>query len=388
MNILFTAYHPLGYGGAEIIMLHLARELIKKGHNVIIASTEPYPELQTLLFKKVKKQPYFLQEHYLKNFFIKILKQEKIDLIHSHDRITAVPAINAARKTGIKSVTHYRDYWFSCPKSTCLTKDLKICNGCETKCLFGCSLNVKRIPLDWYKMFHLKRIHSVLEQADAKIANSTSVKEKLEKNGIKTNIHIAHPFRSNFNIKLTKKEEQVLKTKYNLKKKIITYAGNLEPNKGIQLLIPVVKELQEEFDFLIIGDGSLNNYLRKQMPATFTGKLTHAETLNLFSISDAILLPSLWEEPFSGIILEAAALGKPLIATTRGGILDLPSDRYLGINNPFDKEEWKQQLLKLKQPKALLQLKKNMKKTLQEHQPEKIILHIEEIYTSLKNKSP
>src|SRR3989344_4065890 len=157
-------------------------------------------------------------------------------------------------------------------------------------------------------MFHLKQIHSVLEQADAKIANSTTVKEKLEKNGIKTNIHVAHPFRSNFTIKLSKKEEQTLKQKYNLKKKIITYAGNLEPNKGIQLLIPVVKELKEEFDFLIIGDGSLKNYLQQHMPATFTGKLSHKETLNLFSISNAILLPSLWEEPFSGIILEAAAL--------------------------------------------------------------------------------
>jgi len=369
-------------------MLHLARELIKKGHNVTIVSTEPYPELQTLLFKKVKKHPYFLQEHYLKNFFIKIIKQEKIDIIHSHDRITAVPAIKAAKKMGIKSVTHYRDYWFACPKSTCLTKRLEVCNGCETKCILGCSLTVKRIPLDWYKMFHLKQIHSVLEQADAKIANSTIVKEKLEKNGIKTNIHIAHPFRSNFKITLTKKEEQILKTTYNLQKKIITYAGNLEPNKGIHLLIPVVKEFQEEFDFLIIGDGSLKNYLQQHMPATFTGKLTHAETLNLFSISDAILLPSLWEEPFSGIILESAALGKPLIATTRGGILDLPSDRYLGISNPFDKEEWKQQIIKLKQPKELLQLTKNMKKTLQEHQPEKITKHIEEIYTSLKNTSP
>ena len=46
MNILFTIYHPLGGGGAEVSTKLLAHSLKKRGHKVILASTGKYEAVE------------------------------------------------------------------------------------------------------------------------------------------------------------------------------------------------------------------------------------------------------------------------------------------------------------------------------------------------------
>jgi len=61
MKILITVYRSLGYGGAEVSTRFLSREFEKLGHKVIVASTQPYKDLDTILFKEIHKF-YTIQE--------------------------------------------------------------------------------------------------------------------------------------------------------------------------------------------------------------------------------------------------------------------------------------------------------------------------------------
>ncbi len=383
MNILFTAYFPLGYGGAEISMVELARALKKRGHTIIIASTGNYPEFQSYLFKRVKNLPYIFQEWYIKNFLSELIKKENIDVVHAHDRLTAVPAILAAKKENRRVVVHFRDYWFACPKSTCFRRDGVSCRGCEAVCLVKCSESVWRIPLEGYKILHLKKIRGVLNGADVKIANSIAVKQSLLGQGIKDPIEIIHPLRGEVKGSVNEKE---VKKKYQLKRRVIVFSGSLEKTKGMQVIAPIIPELMKEYgdlSFVVIGDGSLRKEIERlsEGKAMCLGKLSHDETLKVMSVADIIVLPSLWEEPFSGVILEAGLLGKPLIASKVGGIKDLDERSYLGIKNPKNQKEWREKIGKLiKEPMVGKAVVKRAKQIVEQHVPEKIAERVEKTY--------
>src|SRR3989344_7298729 len=193
MKILFTVYAPLGYGGAEVSMKLLAEGLKKRGHDVIIASTGSYPGFKTYKLRRFRRAPlFYVHNLYLSSFLSKIIKKENIDIIHAHDRSTIPGAIIAAKKCGIKSVIHFRDYWFVCPKSSCLMPNYKECYHCNLINLLKCS-SILRLPWNLYKYIYLKSIRNLLKQSDVKVAISSVISERLNSCGIKDSVIIPIP---------------------------------------------------------------------------------------------------------------------------------------------------------------------------------------------------
>src|SRR3989344_4828714 len=126
MNILITIYHSLGFGGAEVSTTFLSKELEKLGHKVIIASTQNYEGLTTKTFKEFNKIPFYsYHEYYLNRFLRKIIREENIDVVYPQDRLTTIPAIIAAKKEKRPIVVHFRDFWYACPRSSCIGPDNK-----------------------------------------------------------------------------------------------------------------------------------------------------------------------------------------------------------------------------------------------------------------------
>ena len=82
MKILMTIYRYLGHGGAEVSTKLLAEQLIKRGHEVIIASAHPYEGIETYVFRRFRKWPaVFLQQMYLAKFVSNILKEKEINIV-------------------------------------------------------------------------------------------------------------------------------------------------------------------------------------------------------------------------------------------------------------------------------------------------------------------
>jgi phosphatidyl-myo-inositol alpha-mannosyltransferase len=104
-------------------------------------------------------------------------------------------------------------------------------------------------------------------------------------------------------------------------------AARLENQKGIEYLIRAAAELRqtvEHFKLIIVGEGSLQGQLEalaKELAVAelidFAGSKTSEELRNLYALSDAAVIPSLWESgPLTA--LEAWAMGLPLIITKVG----------------------------------------------------------------------
>ena len=345
MKILFTTYSGLGIGGAEVSMGLLVKGLRKKGHKVIISSSGDYEG--GIKFKKFRKIPFYsFHNKYLVKVFSKIVKENKIEIIHAQDRLTSIAAIRTAKKFRIPVVLHFRDYWFACPRSSCLAPDFSEYEVCN----YGIILKkypVKRWLWDIYKWRYIKSRRGEIDEADLKFANSSVVKRRLERCGIRKNVKVLPILRDFQDITGDGKR---IKNKYGLKKIVITFIGSLHYHKGIMNMLTIMPSILSERDnvsFLIVGDGFLYEEInnRAYKDVILTGRLKGDEIPDVYEASDIVLLPSVWQEPLSGVLLEAAAHKKVIISSNTGGSKDILDQKFM--INPFDLNNWKERILEL-----------------------------------------
>jgi len=374
MNILFTIYHGPDSGGSEVSSYLLAKAL-KKRHNVIFASTMKYPGFKTYIFKEYGRIPDFTeQNNYIKNFIREVIKKEKIDIVHSHDRLTIPGAILADKD---KAVSHYRDYWFECPNSSCLFRKKEIFNPSY----FDIVKNVKmhRVFWDLYKLRYLRKNRRLLNQASKKIAISNFVKERLEANGILDSKVVPNPIDlSSFNIKVKRR----------FKGTILTYVGDFSYVKGIKNILEIMKEIvNDDVRFVMVGKGNLFGYAQEfiirnnlQGKIILLGKLPYSEVVKVYKESDIIVFPSVWQEPFGRISIEAMAASKPVIGSNVGGIRDTIIDGETGflVNS---KEDWIEKInLLVKDKKLRNKLGKQGRKEVEKYSSDKVAKQVEKIY--------
>ncbi len=120
----------------------------------------------------------------------------------------------------------------------------------------------------------------------------------------------------------------------------ILFVGTLEKVKGIEYLIDAFGKIKNEFpqfQLVIIGEGSeLKNLkwqianLKLENKVEFKGKLPLKETKNIMKNCYCLVLPSL-SEGLGRVLMEAMALGKPIIGSRVGGIPDLIKDNQNGF---------------------------------------------------------
>ncbi len=120
----------------------------------------------------------------------------------------------------------------------------------------------------------------------------------------------------------------------------ILFVGGLEEVKGVEYLIKAFTKIRvefPEFKLVIIGDGSERKNLEFRVrelkiedKVDFKGRLSLKETKNIMKNCYCFVLPSL-SEGLGRVLMEAMALGKPVIGSNVGGIPDLIKDNQNGF---------------------------------------------------------
>ena len=122
---------------------------------------------------------------------------------------------------------------------------------------------------------------------------------------------------------------------------LLVCAARLEREKDIASLVSAVKIVQKSVPLvrcLIAGEGAQRSALDAQIGAlgledsvTLLGFRTDAPAL--MAAADVFVLPSL-AEPFGLVLLEAMALGRPVVATRAGGPVEIVVDGETGFLVP------------------------------------------------------
>ncbi len=124
------------------------------------------------------------------------------------------------------------------------------------------------------------------------------------------------------------------------------FLGRLSREKGVDLLLRAWAKVKNGNRRLVIaGTGPEESSLKKMASdlnlanVVFTGFLNKEQQVSLWSNSSALVVPSIWDEPFGLVVLEAWAKERPVVAYAKGA---LPELIHHGVNgllaDPFSVE--------------------------------------------------
>ena len=127
-----------------------------------------------------------------------------------------------------------------------------------------------------------------------------------------------------------------LRNELGLAGNVVVFAGRLGPQKALGVLLRALVQLPD-VALAVAGDGperaSLESTARELAldgRVSFLGAVSREQVLRLFRAADASVLPSAWEN-FPHTVVEALAVGCPVIATAVGGVPEVVRDGENGL---------------------------------------------------------
>lgn len=117
----------------------------------------------------------------------------------------------------------------------------------------------------------------------------------------------------------------------------LLFCGQVIQPKGLHILISALRLIDPNWSLQVVGDGSdlprlkqLSKELGVEERIEFSGWLPHDATRFAYLSSDVVIVPSIWDEPFGLVGVEAMACGKPVVGFNVGGIREWLCDGMTG----------------------------------------------------------
>lgn len=349
MRILQVISYGYLAGGAEKSVLLLKEELRRRGHKVMVVSSDhnknaseqrfsdrEFSEIDspgTPLAAKITKHLWYTPSY-------QAIKAAVTDfqpnVVHFHVMGQLSPSVLFAlgKVPGVLTVHGPEEYVTSIlewglPKHLFKTEQVAVSN-------------LTALGRAYYMYFrHLQRpiyVRGFQRHVSAMIAPSKYMAGVLEKEAYGV------PIRQIYN-GITLPEHRPLLNKHRL-----LYVGRLEHVKGVDVLLramPEVVKRSPKVQLSIVGDGAsraeLESFVsrhRLQKNVVFHGWLDPSEVNDQYRQATAVVIPSIWPENLPTVCIEALATGRPVIGTNSGGIPELIQDHTTGrIVTPGNADE-------------------------------------------------
>lgn len=407
MKVLLINKFLYPKGGAEISTLNTGKLLTAKGHKVLFWGMKhfknpDYPHKELFVshvdfnrsmgnFRKLKTSINFIYSFEAKNKVEKLIEREKPDIVHLNNFAHHIsPSIlDVFENHEVPTVMSLRDYKLVCPSYSMLS-DGKPCERCKNGKYYWCFLNkctkesYSKSLLNVIEMYLHHKILHIYDLVGVFISPSMFLKEKLKKMGFQKQIVYIPNFI----------DEKDYLPGYNSNGKTICYFGRLSREKGLFTLVDGMKGLGARLK--IIGDGPLRKDLEERVKneninnITFLGYKSGDELKEEVRNSIVVILPSECYENNPRTVLEAFALGKPVIGSRIGGIPELVRDGETGLTfeaGNIEDLRGKIECL-INSPSRITEMGKNARRFVEENfNPEKHYQKLMKIYrTALKKR--
>lgn len=116
----------------------------------------------------------------------------------------------------------------------------------------------------------------------------------------------------------------------------VVFAGRLSREKGTHIAIDLAA--RAGIPISVVGPVYDEEYVRQEIlpraasdDVTMCGHLSRIALWELMSTAQAVVLPSVWDEPFGLVAAEAAAAGTPVVSTRRGGLAEIVEEGVTGF---------------------------------------------------------
>ena len=262
-----------------------------------------------------------------------LLDRTKPDIVHLNNFAHQIgPSIlDVIKEHRIPIVMTMRDYKMVCPTYSMLSNG-QICQRCRGGKFYQCGINrctkgsLFKSLVNVAEMYLHHSVLHIYNKIDLYISPSRFLKDKVEEMGLYGEV-LYLPNCVDMN---------GFEPMYDWQEQSIVYVGRISHEKGIQTLIDAVKGFKD-IRLKIIGDGPIKGELEEKIRneqitnveflGYRTGQALHDEIRNsMFPV-----IPSEWYENNPRTVIEAFALGKPVVGARIGGIPELVKDWETGL---------------------------------------------------------
>jgi glycosyltransferase involved in cell wall biosynthesis len=364
-------------GGAEQVMFETAEILLEKGHEIGFFSMK-HPYNKTTEYENyfvgnvdfnrrddihsIKTAMRVLYSFKARQNIEQLIQTFRPDIAHLHNIYHQISPsiIHSLKKANVPIVMTLHDYKVVCASYSMIANG-KICEACRYgkyyNCLYRNCVKASRMKslLNTVEMYlHHKMLH-IYDLVDVFISPSQFLIEKLNYMGFKGRIEHIPNFIDHVRFV----------PDYGIKEKSISYIGRLSHEKGLNLLIDAMSNI--DLTLKIIGEGPLKNELQAKVKyagannIVFMGFKSGTELREEICKSLFTVMPSICYENYPLSVIESFALGKPVVGARIGGIPELVKDNITGYTfKPFDAIDLREKIMKLaSDPESILQMGKN-----------------------------
>jgi glycosyltransferase involved in cell wall biosynthesis/ubiquinone/menaquinone biosynthesis C-methylase UbiE len=329
---LSPGVYPFDHAGVEVYTHQLSQELLRQGHDVLIAAAVadhsdvgsrcelplfplPLPkksrfgnDIDSRTFRRIWAQV----ERAIASF-----RPEMIHVQHLHR--VGWQALAQLNSLGIPFVVSLPDYWYLC-------RGIKwMCEGSTLRCVSDC-LNTPPINSISYARECLrtrsrrrKCVASFNRIGAPLLPLSRRTAEIYADAGVRRDKMLVHPWGVDCQ---RRREIGVQSTPPRIR---FGYLGTLVREKGVHVLIKAINQLKSPASLEIYGTGDLG-YIRElqrlaiNQNVRFRGRYDVSDLPDIMARLDAVVVPSLWEEAYGLVAQEALAARKIVIASSVGGL--------------------------------------------------------------------
>jgi glycosyltransferase involved in cell wall biosynthesis len=312
-------------GGVGLLLLYLARYLDKERFDTSVAFGKGYPLDDQFISESIAVYPVHLSRRWslfstlplLRGLIrlFRIIKKNRFHIVHTHTSFGGLAGRLAARLAGTPVIL-----WE----------------------IHGYASHDYQNPLKRHLFMFIERF------MDRFTDHYIAVSEAMKQEGIQKRIMVPEKvtvIRNGVDVKSLDIDYNVDKIKQALglrgNSPVVGTVTRLEPQKAVDDLLraaAIVKEQYPRTTFLIVGNGPLRGPLEKMArdlhlddQVRFIG--WRSDIPEILSTFDIFCLSSLWEGlPMT--LLEAMALGKPIVATDVGGVREVVEDGETGFLSP------------------------------------------------------
>lgn len=132
-------------------------------------------------------------------------------------------------------------------------------------------------------------------------------------------------------------------------RKRIIFIGQVKKSKGVEILISVIKQLENEYELKIYGPILDKELKYLENSSYYKGVITSSEVVKVLDENDLLVLPTYHEgEGYPGVIIEAYSRSVPVIATNWNAIHELVLNNESGyLIQPNSTVSLKEAILKI-----------------------------------------
>ena len=347
--MMISDFYPPYMGGVEVVVATLSRELVKRGHEVSVATlaapdlppTEVDEGVRVTRIRSTSQRAGSLFATAARPWappvpdpgavagMSRLASLERPDVVHGHDWL-ARSFLPLKRRSGPPFVMSLHYFTLTCPKKD-LMHDGRPCSGPALgKCL-GCAGR------------HYGRAKGsvvVLGQRAASPAEARAVDLFLpvsaataEGNGLPGS---GLPYRVMHNLASAPGDPgphaELLRGLPN--EPILLFVGDVRAVKGIDVLLEAYARLRTPPPLVLVGKVWPETPGALPEGVSLLRDWPNAAVREAMRRCLALVVPSIWPEPFGMVVLEALAGGRPVVASQIGGIPEIVSHEREGLLVP------------------------------------------------------